>query len=101
MGWHQRTVVIGLAAVAGVLAAVRARLASARKAPPRDRAEPEVPPRRAQPELPPPRGGTADGAPLSRDELYEEAKRLDIPGRSRMKKAELEAAIAQRAKGGR
>jgi hypothetical protein len=31
---------------------------------------------------------------LSRDELYEEAKRLDIAGRSRMTKAELQRAIA-------
>ena len=29
----------------------------------------------------------------TRDELYEIAKRLDIPGRSRMNKAELEAAV--------
>ncbi len=30
---------------------------------------------------------------MNRDELYAEAKRLDIPGRSAMSKAELEAAI--------
>ncbi|HYH59677.1 MAG TPA: Rho termination factor N-terminal domain-containing protein [Thermoleophilaceae bacterium] len=30
---------------------------------------------------------------LTRDELYEEARRLDVPGRSTMKKAELRHAV--------
>jgi hypothetical protein len=32
----------------------------------------------------------------TRDELYEEARALGIPGRSKMRKAELERALAQR-----
>jgi hypothetical protein len=36
----------------------------------------------------------AEPRPRTRDELYEIAKRLDIPGRSRMNKAELQAAVA-------
>jgi hypothetical protein len=37
------------------------------------------------------------GKAMTRAELYEEAKRFDIPGRSRMAKAELEKAV-QRAR---
>lgn len=36
------------------------------------------------------------GAEKSRREYYEEAKRLDIPGRSRMGKAELKRAVQRR-----
>jgi hypothetical protein len=36
------------------------------------------------------------GAEKSRQEYYEEAKRLDIPGRSRMGKAELKRAVQRR-----
>ena len=32
----------------------------------------------------------------TRDELYEEAKRLDVPGRSSMTKEELRRAVAER-----
>jgi len=56
-----------------------------------ERAHQEAPaggrPREHRPESPP--------ESLSRDELYEEAKRLDIAGRSRMTKAELQRAIAR------
>ncbi len=43
------------------------------------------------PERPPPWRSTA-----TRDELYELAKRLEIAGRSRMSKAQLERVIAER-----
>jgi hypothetical protein len=33
---------------------------------------------------------------MTKRELYEEAKRLDVPGRSRMTKAELERVISER-----
>jgi hypothetical protein len=36
------------------------------------------------------------GTEKSRQEYYEEAKRLDIPGRSRMGKAELKRAVQRR-----
>lgn len=38
-------------------------------------------------------GGKVVGMEKSRDELYEEAKRLDVPGRSKMNKEELAEAI--------
>jgi hypothetical protein len=40
------------------------------------------------------------GAALSREQLYEEAKRLDIEGRSKMNKSQLQRAVAQRGGGG-
>jgi hypothetical protein len=40
------------------------------------------------------RGGTEK----SRQEYYEDAKRLDIPGRSRMGKAELKRAVQRRSR---
>jgi hypothetical protein len=43
------------------------------------------------------RNGAAD---LSREELYEKAKRLEIEGRSKMNKRELARAVAEREAGG-
>ena len=37
---------------------------------------------------------------LTRDELYELARALDIPGRSQMKKAELRAAVSRAGRSG-
>jgi hypothetical protein len=56
---------------------------------------------RAQPEAPaggerPEQRRESRPESLTRAELYEEAKRLDIPGRSRMTKAELQKAIANK-----
>jgi DNA end-binding protein Ku len=39
-------------------------------------------------------GDAGDAAEMSRDDLYEEAQRLDVPGRSKMSKDELVEAIA-------
>jgi hypothetical protein len=41
-----------------------------------------------------PRGDLTDEGPSYRD-LYEEAKRKDLPGRSRMSKTELERALGR------
>jgi hypothetical protein len=90
MAWHQRAIVIGLATVGGLLAAVKARLASARRTEHGESAKPEM--------LPAP-AATAGRRSLTREQLYQQARRLDIAGRSRMTKAELQAAIAQRTKG--
>lgn len=75
MAWRKRAVAIGLVAVAGLWAAIKARPAWTQAAAPGERAERPT---------------------VTRDELYQRARQLDIPGRSRMRKAELEAAIAQR-----
>jgi hypothetical protein len=37
---------------------------------------------------------------MTRDELYELARQLDIPGRSRMKKTELRAALSRAGRSG-
>jgi hypothetical protein len=37
---------------------------------------------------------------MTRDELYELARQLDIPGRSRMKKSELRAALSRAGRSG-
>ncbi|HET8584464.1 MAG TPA: hypothetical protein VJP39_07720 [Gaiellaceae bacterium] len=42
------------------------------------------------------RSGTSREKGRTRDQLYEEAKRLDIPGRSAMNKASLERAVNRR-----
>ena len=47
--------------------------------------------------------GVATGRPLdsmNRDELYELARELDIPGRSRMKKTDLRAAVSRAGRSG-
>ncbi|WP_106400320.1 plasmid stabilization protein [Actinocorallia populi] len=41
-------------------------------------------------------GGSSGGRGRTRDQLYEEAKRRDIPGRSNMTKSELEKALDNR-----
>jgi DNA end-binding protein Ku len=57
--------------------------------------------RRRPPNGTPPSAPSRDGAPPrspapTRDELYQMARRLDVRGRSRMSKAELERAVAER-----
>lgn len=100
MAWHQRAVVVGLATVAGLLAAVKARLVSARKAELGNSANPAAEPRNsANSATAPGAASEAGGKSATREELYQRARQLDIPGRSRMTKAELQAAIAQRTKG--
>ncbi len=66
--------------------------------------------RRARPESPPvppegtqPAEGIVSERPLdtlTRDELYELARELDIPGRSKMKKTELRAALSRAGRSG-
>jgi hypothetical protein len=56
---------------------------------------------RRPPSVTPPSAPSQDGAPprapaQTRDELYQMARRLDVRGRSRMSKAELERAVAER-----
>ena len=75
----------GAGLIAGVFAA-NGWLAAARRRPP-SRNTRHAPPHRA-PVAPPLQDAT-------RDELYELAQRLDIHGRSRMSKAELEQAVAE------
>jgi hypothetical protein len=41
-------------------------------------------------------GGRAAAQPQTRAQLYEEARRRDVPGRSRMSKADLERALKRR-----
>ena len=96
--------VSGAAAVAGAtLAATRHRAAAAAD---------EVPSADDLPsanEAPPPDGGPSTGEAhpheppasigRSRADLYEQAKVLGIPGRSRMRKAELERAVAEKLTG--
>jgi Rho termination factor, N-terminal domain len=68
-----------------------------------------VAPRQADPEADrdagSPVSSRADASPngasdLSREELYEKAKRLEIEGRSKMNKRELARAVAEREAGG-
>lgn len=88
MTLHAKPVLIGLGGTFAGLAAVNAWLASGRRRRPTVVARSQE----ASPAIEP--GVRVDNA--TRDELYEVAKRMEIPGRSRMKKADLERAIAER-----
>ena len=89
MKQHPKAIAIGLAALSGLLAALNAWLAGARRTPPPYGVARDLP------EHPP---GTSKTDSATRDELYAAAKRLDIPGRSSMRKAELQRAVAQKTK---
>ena len=86
---HPKAIAIGLAALSGLLAAVNAWLARARRTPPPYSAPHDLPSRPTR---------VLDTRLATRDELYAAAKRLDIPGRSRMRKAQLQRAVAERTK---
>jgi hypothetical protein len=83
-----RLIALGAAGVVGGAVLVNAWLAAGR------RRMPVAPPEPAPVGPPAARG---NGAP-TRDELYEVAKRLDIKGRSKMSKAELERAVSEHGK---
>jgi hypothetical protein len=73
-----RAIALTAAGLTGAAVALNAWLAAGRRRrPPRE-------PAMAEP----------SSMPVSRDELYEMAERLDIPGRSKMSKAELERELA-------
>jgi hypothetical protein len=83
------------AIVVGILAELLRRLSErelATSEPPATAAAPESA-RAAAPESPP--AAAQESGRASRAELYEEAKRRGIPGRSRMSKAELEQALSE------
>ncbi len=82
---HPKAIALGLAAVSALLAAANAWLARARRVAPPYGVPSDVP-----------RPAVPHGDSVTRDELYEAAKRLDIPGRSRMRKAELQRAVAEK-----
>jgi hypothetical protein len=92
-------VVLAAGAVAALLVGLR-KLFEDRPELLRSAAEPgEVDPQ-ASPYVAPPVDEIRNGsAGLTREELYEKAKRLEIEGRSKMNKRELERAVAEREAG--
>lgn len=80
----RRAIAIALAAVAAVIL-YRLRREAFVPAPPSDRAEPAQGEARPEPAAP--------AESLTRAELYREARRLGLPGRSSMNKAELARTI--------
>ena len=83
----RRAFLVGLAALAAIAAALIA--AQRRRPEPVERTEPVE---RVVSERP------LDT--MTRDELYELARELDIPGRSRMKKTDLRAAVSRAGRSG-
>jgi hypothetical protein len=83
----RRAFLVGLAALAAIAAALIA--ARRRRPEPVERTEPVE---RVVSERP--------LETMTRDELYELARELDIPGRSRMKKTDLRAAVSRAGRSG-
>jgi negative regulator of sigma E activity len=92
--------VLAAGAVAALLVGLR-KLFEGRPELLRSAAEPGEAGPQASASMAPPVDETRNGtASLTREELYEKAKRLDIEGRSKMNKRELERALAEREAGG-